>query len=53
MFAWGYEAWRWMFWVELAPAFLFLFAFFAFISAFFVIKYTHETKGLELDDMKG
>ena len=28
MFAWGYEAWRWMFWVELAPAFLFLFALF-------------------------
>ncbi len=20
MFAWGYEAWRWMFWIELAPA---------------------------------
>lgn len=28
LFAWGYEAWRWMFWVELAPAFLFLFALF-------------------------
>jgi SP family sugar:H+ symporter-like MFS transporter len=28
MFAWGYEAWRWMFWIELAPAFLFLFALF-------------------------
>jgi SP family sugar:H+ symporter-like MFS transporter len=28
MFGWGYEAWRWMFWVELAPAFLFLFALF-------------------------
>ncbi|MCU0857400.1 MAG: sugar porter family MFS transporter [Pontiellaceae bacterium] len=23
MFAWGYEAWRWMFWIELAPAILF------------------------------
>ncbi|MFN7179932.1 MFS transporter, partial [Hyphomonas sp.] len=23
---WGYEAWRWMFWVELAPALLFLVA---------------------------
>ncbi|MBM4152561.1 MAG: sugar porter family MFS transporter [Kiritimatiellaceae bacterium] len=23
MFAWGYEAWRWMFWIELAPAVLF------------------------------
>jgi SP family sugar:H+ symporter-like MFS transporter len=28
MFAWGYEAWRWMFWIELAPAFLFLVALF-------------------------
>ena len=28
MFALGYEAWRWMFWIELAPAFLFLFALF-------------------------
>jgi SP family sugar:H+ symporter-like MFS transporter len=28
MFAWGYEAWRWMFWIELGPAFLFLFALF-------------------------
>jgi SP family sugar:H+ symporter-like MFS transporter len=28
MFAWGYEAWRWMFWIELAPAVLFLFALF-------------------------
>ena len=28
MFAWGYEAWRWMFWIELAPAFFFLFALF-------------------------
>lgn len=25
-FAFGYEAWRWMFWVELVPAFLFFFA---------------------------
>ncbi len=25
-FALGYEAWRWMFWVELIPAFLFFFA---------------------------
>ena len=24
--AWGYEAWRWMFWVELIPAVTFLFA---------------------------
>lgn len=24
----GFEAWRWMFWIELAPAFLFLFALF-------------------------
>lgn len=29
MFAWGYEAWRWMFWIELAPAFVFLIALFA------------------------
>jgi len=28
MFALGYEAWRWMLWIELAPAFLFLFALF-------------------------
>lgn len=28
MFAWGYEAWRWMFWIELGPAVLFLFALF-------------------------
>ena len=25
-FAWGYEAWRWMFWVELVPAITFFFA---------------------------
>jgi len=25
-FAWGYEAWRWMFWVELIPAVTFFFA---------------------------
>jgi SP family sugar:H+ symporter-like MFS transporter len=25
-FFWGYEAWRWMFWVELIPAFIFFFA---------------------------
>jgi len=24
--AWGYEAWRWMFWVELIPAIIFFFA---------------------------
>jgi len=24
--AWGYEAWRWMFWIELAPAVIFFFA---------------------------
>jgi len=23
---WGFEAWRWMFWIELFPAFIFLFA---------------------------
>ena len=27
-FAWGYEAWRWMFWVELVPAVTFFFALF-------------------------
>ena len=26
IFAWGHEAWRWMFWVELAPAVTFFFA---------------------------
>lgn len=25
---WGYETWRWMFWMELIPAFVFLFALF-------------------------
>jgi len=25
-FAWGYEAWRWMFWIELIPAITFFFA---------------------------
>jgi len=25
-FAWGFDAWRWMFWVELAPAITFFFA---------------------------
>jgi len=30
-----------------------IYAFFAFISAFFVIKFTTETKGLELEDMQG
>jgi MFS transporter, SP family, sugar:H+ symporter len=28
MFWWGYETWRWMFWMELIPAFIFLFALF-------------------------
>jgi SP family sugar:H+ symporter-like MFS transporter len=26
IFAWGYEAWRWMFWIELIPAVIFFFA---------------------------
>ena len=26
LFAWGYEAWRWMFWIELIPAVTFFFA---------------------------
>ncbi len=26
MFAWGFEAWRWMFWIELFPAVIFFFA---------------------------
>ena len=26
LFAWGFEAWRWMFWVELVPAITFFFA---------------------------
>ncbi len=26
MFAWGFEAWRWMFWIELFPAVTFFFA---------------------------
>jgi SP family sugar:H+ symporter-like MFS transporter len=26
LFAWGYEAWRWMFWIELFPAVTFFFA---------------------------
>ena len=26
MFAWGFEAWRWMFWIELFPAITFFFA---------------------------
>ena len=25
-FAWGFEAWRWMFWIELIPAIIFFFA---------------------------
>jgi SP family sugar:H+ symporter-like MFS transporter len=25
-FAWGFEAWRWMFWIELVPAVIFFFA---------------------------
>jgi SP family sugar:H+ symporter-like MFS transporter len=25
-FAWGFEAWRWMFWIELLPAIIFFFA---------------------------
>lgn len=29
------------------------YAFFALVSAVFVLKFTHETKGLELEDMKG
>jgi SP family sugar:H+ symporter-like MFS transporter len=28
MFWWGYETWRWMFWMELIPAFMFLLALF-------------------------
>ena len=30
-----------------------IYGFFALISAFFVLKYTRETKGLELEDMQG
>jgi SP family sugar:H+ symporter-like MFS transporter len=30
-----------------------IYAFFALISAFFVVKFTRETKGLELEDMQG
>jgi SP family sugar:H+ symporter-like MFS transporter len=30
-----------------------LYGFFALISVFFVIKFVHETKGIELEDMKG
>ncbi len=30
-----------------------LYAFFAFISIFFVFRYVHETKGIELEDMQG
>lgn len=30
-----------------------IYAFFALISAFFVVKFTTETKGLELEDMQG
>ena len=26
LFAWGFEAWRWMFWIELIPAIIFFFA---------------------------
>ena len=43
LFAWGFEAWRWMFWVELGPAVTFL----------FVMKFVQETKGLELEEMQG
>lgn len=30
-----------------------IYAFFALISAFFVLKFTREPKGLELEDMQG
>ncbi len=30
-----------------------IYAFFALVSAFFILKFVHETKGVELEDMKG
>ncbi len=30
-----------------------IYAFFAFVSVWFVLKYVHETKGVELEDMEG
>ena len=30
-----------------------LYAFFAVISVFFVFRFVHETKGIELEDMEG
>ena len=30
-----------------------IYAFFALVSVFFVLKFVHETKGVELEDMTG
>ena len=49
MFAWGYEAWRWMFWIELAPAFLFLFTLFIIPeSPRFLVANGKNEKALEV-----
>ncbi len=41
---WGFEAWRWMFWVELIPAFIFLIALLVIPESprFLVAKGSHE-----------
>lgn len=41
---WGYEAWRWMFWIELVPAFIFLLALLVIPESprFLVAKGSHE-----------
>jgi MFS transporter, SP family, sugar:H+ symporter len=49
LFAWGYEAWRWMFWIELIPAVLFLFAlFFIPESPRYLVASRKNDKALEV-----
>ena len=53
--AWGYEAWRWMFWVELLPAAIFFFALFCIPeSPRFLVANGKDAKALKvLGDLMG
>jgi SP family sugar:H+ symporter-like MFS transporter len=52
---WGYEAWRWMFWMELLPALLFLLLLFFIPESprFLVLKGRHQQAGAVLTQLFG